>query len=451
MRAPQGPDRGVATPFESLLPDNAPPPDNSHPPTDGATERAPDPAQLADRTMANKPVKAADHANSDDQTDDAPMDEVPGGDGQIAKIAKTGKHADTKTTKAAAEAKDVKELAGTDDTKAAGHTKADANADVLPAAGVAVTATVAVAQPAQVAAAITTTTAATDGKADAATAVTANAGDAVLLAAAAKLEKLAGAKTDKIEKTDKADGDAKPSAKSPADTAAKTAAPAAPHAPAKPVTDAADDKNSSANARGETSAKDEHIAAAHTGETPSTEPAAAPKAGSDALQTNALTAPAQNTAPAVNNATTAAPLAPQAAAVPFAGVAIEIASKAQSGTNHFEIRLDPPELGRIEVRMAVDRDGNVTSRLIADRSDTLDLLRRDASGLERALQDAGLKTADNGLQFSLRDQSSNQQQQNDRGSDTARLVVSDDMLPANTTQRIYSRLAGQGSGVDIHV
>ena len=69
-----------------------------------------------------------------------------------------------------------------------------------------------------------------------------------------------------------------------------------------------------------------------------------------------------------------------------------------------------PARGRIDVRLDVDRNGNVTSRLIVERADTLDLLRRDAAGLERALQDAGLKTADNGLQFSLRDQSLNQQQ-----------------------------------------
>ncbi len=120
--------------------------------------------------------------------------------------------------------------------------------------------------------------------------------------------------------------------------------------------------------------------------------------------------------------------------IPLAGVAIEIASKALAGKNHFEIRLDPPELGRIEVRLDVDRDGNVTSRLIADRSDTLDLLRRDATGLERALQDAGLKTADNGLQFSLRDQSMGRDQTNTPTPDAAQLVVEDDTLPgADTT------------------
>ena len=118
--------------------------------------------------------------------------------------------------------------------------------------------------------------------------------------------------------------------------------------------------------------------------------AAAPKTTGDLAQQAQLTALPRDASPAA-----AAPAAPpppmaQAAAVPLAGVAIQIASMAQAGTKHFEIRLDPPELGRIEVRLAVDRDGHTTTSLIADRSDTLDLLRRDASGLERALQDGGL-------------------------------------------------------------
>src|SRR5262249_45682876 len=143
------------------------------------------------------------------------------------------------------------------------------------------------------------------------------------------------------------------------------------------------------------------------------------------------------------------PSAPQPAAIPLAGLAVAKARTALAGKNRFEIRLDPPELGRIEVRLDVDRDGTVTSRLTVDRADTYDLLRRDAAGLERALQDAGLKTADNGLQFSLRDQSSNQQQTN--GSDTAQIVVQDESLPTDITPQIYNRLAGQGGGLDIRV
>ena len=141
---------------------------------------------------------------------------------------------------------------------------------------------------------------------------------------------------------------------------------------------------------------------------------------------------------------------PQPAAVPLSGVAIEIAGKALAGKNRFEIRLDPPELGRIEVRLDVDRDGNVTSRLTVDRQDTLDLLRRDAAGLERALQDAGLKTANNGLQFSLRDQSMNEQQAG-TSTGSAVLVANDESLPSNDVIPQQYRLAGQGSGLDIRV
>lgn len=142
---------------------------------------------------------------------------------------------------------------------------------------------------------------------------------------------------------------------------------------------------------------------------------------------------------------------PQPAAVPLSGVAIEIAGKAVAGKNRFEIRLDPPKLGRIEVRLDVDRDGNVTSRMTVDRPDTLNLLRRDAAGLERALQDAGLKTANNGLQFSLRDQSMNEQQAS-AALDTAQIVVNDETLPSvDVIPQRYGRLAGQGSGLDIRV
>jgi flagellar hook-length control protein FliK len=180
--------------------------------------------------------------------------------------------------------------------------------------------------------------------------------------------------------------------------------------------------------------------------------ATAPKTMGDVAQQVALTPPSQDVAPAPANPAAPAPPAAQAAAVPLAGVAIEIAGQAMAGKNRFEIRLDPPELGRIEVRLDVDRDGQVTTRLIADRSDTLDLLRRDASGLERALQDAGLKTADNSLQFSLRDQTMGREQSNTPTPGAAQIIVHDDALPVNdATQRNYSRLAGLRGGIDIRV
>ena len=214
-----------------------------------------------------------------------------------------------------------------------------------------------------------------------------------------------------------------------------------------PIVDA--DKDLIAQARGEAAAKHDRPAAEIPSAPAADAQAAAPKSAGDAMPPTILPAPAHASASAAQAQPAAVAPAVQAAAIPLAGVAIEIAGKALAGKNHFEIRLDPPELGRIDVRLDIDRDGNVTSRMVADRTDTLDLLRRDAAGLERALNDAGLKTADNGLQFSLRDQSSGQEQSY---AGAAQLVV-EDATPSSIEpmQRDYSRLAASGGGLDIRV
>src|SRR6185312_7864246 len=80
------------------------------------------------------------------------------------------------------------------------------------------------------------------------------------------------------------------------------------------------------------------------------------------------------------------------AAVPLSGLAMEIAASAKSGKSRFEIRLDPAELGRIDVRIDVDGNGRVTSHLTVDRPETLSMLRQDATQLQRALDNAGLQT-----------------------------------------------------------
>jgi flagellar hook-length control protein FliK len=155
--------------------------------------------------------------------------------------------------------------------------------------------------------------------------------------------------------------------------------------------------------------------------------------------------------------TAAAATSPSPMAVPIAGLAVEIASPALAGKNRFEIRLDPPELGRIDVRLDVDRDGKVTSRLVVDRPETLDILRRDAPALERSLQEAGLKTADDALQFSLRDQGGSGGQNpyspnNGSPENATRALIPDRGLPAvELATAGYSRVSGTSAGVDIRV
>lgn len=92
-------------------------------------------------------------------------------------------------------------------------------------------------------------------------------------------------------------------------------------------------------------------------------------------------------------------------------MAFEVVRQLRNGTQQFEIRLDPPELGKVDVQLEMDGK-NVTARLTVERAETLDLLQRDQRALERALQQAGLNTDKANLQFSLRqDQQGGQRQQ----------------------------------------
>jgi flagellar hook-length control protein FliK len=83
-------------------------------------------------------------------------------------------------------------------------------------------------------------------------------------------------------------------------------------------------------------------------------------------------------------------------------IAIHISRAVQDGIDRFSVRLNPPELGRVDIKLEVAHDGRAIAVVSADRQETLDLLQRDARGLERALQEAGLKADSGSLNFSLR-------------------------------------------------
>jgi hypothetical protein len=67
----------------------------------------------------------------------------------------------------------------------------------------------------------------------------------------------------------------------------------------------------------------------------------------------------------------------------------------------FEIRLDPAELGRVDVRIEIGADKKVHAVLAAHDSAALNDLMRGHRALERALADAGIDLADGGVKFEL--------------------------------------------------
>ncbi|NQV21577.1 MAG: flagellar hook-length control protein FliK [Rhodospirillales bacterium] len=126
-------------------------------------------------------------------------------------------------------------------------------------------------------------------------------------------------------------------------------------------------------------------------------------------------------------------------------VGIHLTRAAQSGATRFTIQLHPAELGRVDVKMEVTHDGKIHAVVTADRQDTLDMLQRDARGLERALQSSGLKADSNSLSFSLRDQggSSGTFAESGNSRPGAPLLENDEM----TTPADIAALANQASGL----
>lgn len=82
-------------------------------------------------------------------------------------------------------------------------------------------------------------------------------------------------------------------------------------------------------------------------------------------------------------------------------VALKLASAARDGGGRVTIRLNPEELGKVDVRLQLGRDGHVRATVSVEKPETLELLQRDARALEKALHDAGLRTDRNSLEFNL--------------------------------------------------
>jgi flagellar hook-length control protein FliK len=104
---------------------------------------------------------------------------------------------------------------------------------------------------------------------------------------------------------------------------------------------------------------------------------------------------------------------------PIHVVPIEIGLRAMSGSREFDIRLDPDELGRVDVNLSISDKGEVSARLVVDRVETLHLLQRDARTLERAFEQAGLKPSDAGVDITLRDPSDQSAFRQNRQQDEA--------------------------------
>lgn len=128
-------------------------------------------------------------------------------------------------------------------------------------------------------------------------------------------------------------------------------------------------------------------------------------AGADRLQPVALSEGDLQDGLPLERAASASPTrAPVLPGPPTAGaqIALQISRSVPDGVNHLSVRLQPAELGSVDIQLSFEEAGRLTAHIIVERPETLELLQRDSRLLERSLADSGLKLGQDGLNFTLK-------------------------------------------------
>lgn len=134
-------------------------------------------------------------------------------------------------------------------------------------------------------------------------------------------------------------------------------------------------------------------------------------------------------------------------------LAVQINRAVVDGQEKIVVNLKPGTLGRVAVNLEVGHDNRIIAVISVEKADTLDLLQRDVRTLERALQEAGLKTDSGSLSFNLQGQGAGDSPFDDFSNDGpfAALPLSGEDADGTATSSTTTAYAMTKSGVDIHV
>lgn len=136
---------------------------------------------------------------------------------------------------------------------------------------------------------------------------------------------------------------------------------------------------------------------------------------------------------------------------PLQMLPIEIGMHAVRGVTNFQIRLDPAELGRVDVKLQIRDNGEVNASLVVDRVETLAMLKRDASTLQQAFEQAGLRQSADGLSFSLRGEGQNGEARRDQARGQATDAPDENLLPPQVAEMAMRRAYVPNSNLDLMI
>jgi flagellar hook-length control protein FliK len=120
---------------------------------------------------------------------------------------------------------------------------------------------------------------------------------------------------------------------------------------------------------------------------------------------------------------------------------VEIARKVELGEETLRIRLNPVELGRIEVTLAFDDKGSLQATVRTESAQAMDLLRQDAPDLARTLDQAGVRTDAQSFRFENRGGDGGGQQAQQQQQNRGQFASSDD---AAIAEPIYRPIRSDG-------
>ncbi|MDO5386150.1 MAG: flagellar hook-length control protein FliK [Pseudomonadota bacterium] len=97
-------------------------------------------------------------------------------------------------------------------------------------------------------------------------------------------------------------------------------------------------------------------------------------------------------------------------------IKVNITKSAVKGVDTINVQLKPEELGHIEIKMQIAKDGKLQAHIISSRAETMDMLQKEMPALEKAFNDAGFETDGSSFSFSFReDRQAGEQNESGRG------------------------------------
>ena len=134
-------------------------------------------------------------------------------------------------------------------------------------------------------------------------------------------------------------------------------------------------------------------------------------------------------------------------------VSVQIKKGITAGLDKITIKLNPLELGRVDIKMETNDQGLTRALIVVERPETLDLLQRDARGLEKALQESGLKTDSGSLSFSLHQDKQHSASHDQNGDQSGQPSQQDrqDQTDSDTPEQQIARGPRHDGDLDISI